>query len=297
MNNDLPELLIKRIKTRELPEGGFPSKPEGLYRPDATAWAALALDAAGDGKTAVNKARSRLAADQMEDGRVCLSRNHPQTFWPTAPAVLAWHHSPAHQESQRKGIEFLLATAGEHWEKKKNSPAGHNTALRGWPWIEETHSWVEPTSLVLMALALDGKGDHQRAVEAECMLLDRQLPSGGWNYGNTTVFGRQLRPMPESTGLALSALVNMTARRSVEKSISYLKKETGRLTTPLSFGWSCLGLSSWGERPQIEQDALIRSLKRREIFGAYGTEELSLLLIALQATNGLLSLLGEVPAK
>jgi hypothetical protein len=211
--------------------------------------------------------------------------------------VLAWHHSPAHHESQRKGLEFLLATTGKHWQKKKDSPVGHDTALRGWPWIEETHSWVEPTALVLMALSLNGKGDHQRAREAECMLLDRQLPSGGWNFGNTTVFGRQVRPMPESTGLALSALVNMTARRSVEKSISYLKKETGRLKTPLSFGWSCLGLRSWGERPQIEQDALIRSLKRQETFSANGTEELSLLLIALQATNGLLSLLGEVPAK
>ena len=73
MNNDLPELLIKKIKTRELPEGGFPSKPEGLYRPDATAWAALALNAVGDGKNSVKKACSRLAADQMEDGRVCLS--------------------------------------------------------------------------------------------------------------------------------------------------------------------------------------------------------------------------------
>jgi hypothetical protein len=297
MLHDVLELIKKRIVTRALADGGFPSKPEGQYRPDATAWAALALNAAGDGKNTVNKACSRLAADQMEDGRVCLSRNHPQTFWPTAPAVLAWNGSPAHHESQRKGIEFLLATAGEHWQKKKNSPAGHNTALRGWPWIEETHSWVEPTSLVLMALMLNGKGDHQRAVEAECMLLDRQLIDGGWNYGNTTVFGRHLRPMPESTGLVLNALVNRAERKSVEKSISYLKKETGRLTTPLSFGWSCLGLSSWGERPQIEQDALIRSLKRREISGAYGTEELSLLLIALMARDGFLSSLGAYSGK
>jgi hypothetical protein len=297
MNDDLSEWLKDRIVNRELPEGGFPSKPGGLYRPDATAWAILALNAAGDGQNTVHKACSRLAADQMEDGRVCLSRNHPQTSWPTALAVLAWHHSPAHHESQRKGIEFLLDTAGKHWKKRKDSPAGHDTALRGWPWIEETHSWVEPTGLALMALSLNGKGDHPRVREAECMLLDRQLPSGGWNFGNTTVFGRQLRPMPESTGLALSALVNLTPRRSVEKSVSYLRNETGRLKTPLSLGWSCLGLSSWGERPHIEQAALIRRLKHWEKFSDYGTEELSLLLIALEATNGLLRLLGEVPKK
>jgi hypothetical protein len=297
MNNDLPELLIKKIKARELPEGGFPSKPEGLYRPDATAWAILALNAAGDGKNTVIKACSRLAADQMEDGRICLHRSHPHTFWPTALAVLAWHHSPAHHESRQKSMEFLLATTGKHLQKKKNSPVGHNTALKGWPWIEETHSWVEPTSLALMALTLNGKGDHPRAMEAECMLLDRQLQDGGWNYGNTTVFLKHLRPMPESTGLVLNALVNRVERKSVEKSISYLKKEIGHLTTPLSFGWICLGLSAWGERPQVEKNKLLVGLKHREAVREYGTEELSLLLITLMARDGFLSFLGRYSGK
>jgi hypothetical protein len=124
------------------------------------------------------------------------------------------------------------------------------------------------------------------------MLLNRQLENGGWNYGNTAIFGRQLQPMPDSTGLALSALAGSTRREYVEKSLFYLKREISRLETPLSFGWGCLGLSAWGERPEIQQDALQKSLMRQEICGAHTTEELSLLLIALEGRDGFLSLLG-----
>ena len=146
---------VEAILERFLPEGGFALYDKGLFRPDATAWAALALSVAGDGDDTANRALSRLATDQMEDGRVCISKDNPQIFWPTAPAVLAWHHASMYHDSRWRAIEFLLANWGKHWQKKKDSPAGHDTALRGWPWIEETHSWVEPTSLVLMALVLN----------------------------------------------------------------------------------------------------------------------------------------------
>jgi hypothetical protein len=119
------------------------------------------------------------------------------------------------------------------------------------------------------------------------MLLNRQLKNGGWNYGNTAIFGQQLQPMPGPTGLALSALAGGATRESVEKSILYLKREMSRLETPLSFGWGRLGLSAWGEKPEIQQDALLYSLMRLEICGAHTTEEISLLLIALEKRDGL----------
>ena len=279
-----------KIVMRALPRGGFPSRTPGEYRPDATAWAILALIAAGDEDNLVNSARSRLAETQMDDGRVSLSKNYAHAFWPTALAVLAWNHSPAHSKSQLQATNFLLKTAGRHPQRKKNSPVAHDPALRGWPWIEDTHSWVEPTSLVLLALMTMGKGDHERAEEARLMLLDRQLESGGWNYGNSAMFGRPLRPMPESTGLALSALAGNTTRNSVEKSISYLKREMNRLKTPLSFSWGFLGLSSWGERVQIQQASLVESFWRRETYGSYCTEELSLVMICCHAEFGILRL-------
>jgi hypothetical protein len=292
MTENLSDILMKKIISRALPDGGFPSKPGGQYRPDATAWAIMALTAAGGCEEMANAARARLAADLMEDGRVCLSKEHPQAFWPTALAVLAWHRSPAHRESQSRGIEFLLATAGLHWKKKADSPVAGDTALRAWSWIGETYSWVEPTALALLALEITGNGEHERAREARRMLMDRQMESGGWNYGNTAVFGRQLWPMPESTGLALSALEGRTERKSVENSISYLKGEMSRLRTPLSFAWGRLGLSAWGVGPELGQDSLLENFRRQEIYADHGTEQISLLIVSLNASKGLVSALG-----
>jgi hypothetical protein len=201
---------------------------------------------------------------------------------------MAWQGSQAYHAHQSRAVAFLLSTTGEHYEKKSDAPIGHDPSIRGWPWIAETHSWVEPTSIVLLALEMTGYGDHLRAQEARRMLLNRQLENGGWNYGNTAIFGQQLQPMPGSTGLALSALAGSTRRESVEKSLIYLKREISRLETPLSFGWGRLGLCAWGEGPEIQKDALHKSLMRQEICGAHTTEELSLLLIALQGGDGFL---------
>jgi hypothetical protein len=148
----------------------------------------------------------------MEDGRLSVSPNHPQAFWPTPLAILVWHASPSHREPQSRALEFLLATAGKHWKKGEDAVIYHDPSIIGWPWIEDTHSWVEPTAVVLMALDVTGYGDHERAREARLMLLDRQLELGGWNYGNTSVFGQRLRPMAESTGLALNALARRVPR-------------------------------------------------------------------------------------
>ncbi len=284
------EFWVEKLTRRTLPNGGFSGRPGGHYRPDATAWAVLVLAAVGAREDLVQSARSRLAADQMEDGRVSVSPDNPQAFWPTPLAVMAWHGSSTHREPQARALEFLLATTGKHFEKIDDFVLGHDTAIRGWPWIGDTHSWVEPSSMVLLALELTGNGDHERAREARRMLLDRQLERGGWNYGNTSIFGQQLRPMPMSTGLALNALAARVPREAVKKSLLYLKDQVGRLRTPLSLGWSFLGLGAWRERPADAESSIFQCLDRQETYGPYDTLQLSLLLASLLGKWGLLSL-------
>jgi hypothetical protein len=80
--------------------------------------------------------------------------------------------------------------------------------------VAGTHSWIEPTALGVIALKAAGHERHERVQEAIRMILDRQLPHGGWNYGNTFVFGRELRPMPESSGAALAGLAGQVERGS-----------------------------------------------------------------------------------
>ena len=203
---DLISFWVNQLKDRGLPDGGFSPYPRGKYRVDATGWAILALAGDAANRALLTRARSRLAADQLPDGRVCISPDHPEAFWPTSLAVFAWHQSPEHRENQVRAADFLITSSGTHWPREANAPSSHDTSIKGWSWIADTHAWADPTAMALMALKIAGYGDHQRVKEATHLLLDRQLPQGGWNYGNTLIFDQELRPMPLSTGMVLNAL-------------------------------------------------------------------------------------------
>lgn len=291
------ELIAKGLESlqeKSLPEGGFAGRAQGAFCPGATAWAILALKAWGLKDSALKPSCDRLQKEQQPDGRVCLP-GHPGVFWPTPLAVLAWQSSAAHRDAQGRAVQFLLHTTGRHWPRQPGQPAGHDPALRGWPWTEGTHSWTEPTALAIMSLRVAGHSGHARVKEAEKMLLDRQLPKGGWNYGNTTVFGQELRPMPESTGLALSALAGGVSRELVERSLHYLKSRATTLRTPRSLAWSLMGLGAWGERPEQAADYLSACLAREGRYGGYDTASLALLLLAYRAPRGLLEIFRDLP--
>ena len=100
--NSLISQHIDRLCDRVFPEGGFAANVGGKYRPDATAWAILALSAAGTKEDVLESSRARLVTSQLSDGRVCLLPEHPDAYWPTPLAVLAWQGSAAHLEQQSR---------------------------------------------------------------------------------------------------------------------------------------------------------------------------------------------------
>ena len=55
---------------------------------------------------------------------------------------------------------------------------GHDPTLTGWPWVGGTHSWVEPTSLAVLALRREGLGKHPRVEEGLKVIRDRAIVSG-----------------------------------------------------------------------------------------------------------------------
>jgi hypothetical protein len=287
MAEDLIPFWVNQLKDRALPDGGFSPHPRGQYRSDATGWAILALLGDPANRDLLHRARSRLAADQLPDGRVCISPDHPEAAWPTFLAVFAWHQSPEHRENQARAADFLMTSSGRHRPRTANSPAAHDTNIKGWPWIAETHSWAEPTALAMMALKIAGYGGHERVKEATRLLLDRQLPQGGWNYGNAVVFDQELRPMPLSTGIVLNALKDQTSLANVQRSLTYLQSRVAGLPTPRSLGWSLLGLGAWRARLESSQTSIAACLKNQSRYGNYDTASLSLLLVALKSPGGL----------
>ncbi len=279
VSNALIADCIKEIESRSLPSHGFFERPHGGYRPDSTAWAVLALLKAGGKNPAVEAGRAALAGSQMPDGRVSFSGMR-SVFWPTSLAVLAWEGSGQYENAQKKAVSFLIRTTGRHWKKPAGDPVANDPSIKGWPWIEGTHSFVEPTALALLVLEKMRQTAHPRFREGLDMLVNRQLPHGGWNYGNTLVYGNELLPFPDMTGMALAALAGHAPREKIAGSILYLRNQAAGCRTPLSLAWALFGLGAWNEFPAEGVAWIEETLKRQGKFGVYGTSLLSLLALA-----------------
>src|SRR5262249_12865366 len=134
---------------------------------------------------------------------------------------------------------------------------GHDTTIVGWPWVSGTHSWVEPTAAAILALRKEGHGAHPRVRDGLRLLRDRAIVTGGWNYGNSSAFGHDLRPQPGPTGLALLALAGIERRNGlVERALGYLQASLPATRAPQSLCWGVLGLRAWGCCPATADDWL-----------------------------------------
>jgi hypothetical protein len=280
--------IVRAISSRSVPGGGFSEQPRSSYRVDATAWAILALKAAGTYSHLVESAKSRLASEQQDDGRVSLTQDQPQTSWPTALALMAWHGDESFSENRNRAMGFLIKTGGIIFKREPDAPYALDSSIRGWSWIENTFSWVEPTVLSILAFNLSGQGTHERVSDGVRMLLDRQLPGGGWNFGSTIIYGQASYPQIESTGMTLAALAGKMSKKDVERSLDYLKLQVASCHTPLSLGWALFGLGAWQQRPPEARRWLGDCLSRQNKYGAYGTTLLSLILLAYEAKGGFL---------
>jgi hypothetical protein len=286
------ETLLAELARRTRRDGGAQARRDSTeLSVEATVWLALALRLAlGPADERCRAACAAVARVQGPDGRVSVSDLHPGAYSPTSIAILAWHGARELAPARRSAVAFLLAHGGDHFPSSPESPIGLDTDLAGWPWIDRTFSWTEPTALALLALESAGEGDHARAREGRTLLLDRQIRSGGWNYGNREVFGSELRPAPESTGLALAALAGRTPATAVAKSLDYLERLAPELRTPLALGWATLARVAWGpgrKRAEEVERAMRETLARESRYGGYETADLALLAVAaIAAASG-----------
>jgi len=285
--------IIPELNRRILPEGGFGRLPAAPFDAVSTAWALLALLASDSRHESLRSAADRLVALQQPDGRLSVDRRFPDTHWLTSLLVLITSALPGYEKAGQKAVDRLLTLSGAHWVKKAGDPNGHDTSIPGWGWASFSHSWVEPTALAIVSLRARGMGDHERVKQGIALLLDRQLASGGWNYGNISVFGKTLFPTPESTGHALCALEGAVPEQRVSTSLAYIAGEMQTLRTPLSLAWGLMALSAWQKRPAEAPEWIAQSLALQSRYGPYDTPLLAQLILAASAPKGLLALLGR----
>lgn len=283
---------LQTIRDLHRPSGGFSYDLDEDTRPDSTAWAIIALSAFGRDEQACEEGRNYLQKQQDIEGLIRIGSNYPKASWPTPLAIIAWKTSDQYQKEKDLAIHFLINFSGYHFPKDDKSIVGHDPSIKGWPWIADTHSWIIPTGLAIIALQIAGV-THQRILEGQHMILDRQLTQGGWNYGNTVLFGKELLPLPECTGVALQALSKTTDTTLIEKSIDYLIRELPNLRTPISLSWALLGLGAWGMKPSHSDELILESLHLQKKYGPFPLPALALLLCAAQAPQGLHSLFAQ----
>jgi hypothetical protein len=254
-------------------------RADGPAATESTALAALALAAHGRARDA-RRGSDWLARLQADDGSVGVSATQAAPCWPTSLAVHAWNADrDAFARSIDRAVVWLLATKGEQVEETEKK--SHNRLLIGWPWIVGTHSWVEPTALAAMALKATGRNLHARTREAMRLLVDRLLPGGGCNYGNTFVLGQELLPHVQPTGVALAALAGEDVRDPrVGRSVDWLAAAISARTATASLSWALLGLAAHGRTPP-RADAWLAAAFRRTM--ARDRSPYRLALVALAA--------------
>jgi len=258
--NGLPELvpLTQKIQSLFQSDGSCPYYKGGGASAEATILAFLALWAIGTTAEQAKLQLSWISGLQNSDGSVGVDASHrDQGIWLTAPAAIAFHWFGL-KSARDKALNFLTALKSVTVPNEPNLK--QDNTLTGWPWVAGTFGWVEPTAWAVMALSLAGLGGQPRAVEGRKFLLDRQIPSGGWNYGNPNVNDQELLPFWDTTGLALLALFGKTDGHDVRVSLDLLERKQDRIESLSGLAWSVLSLSTYGRATGRLKERLLAAM-------------------------------------
>ena len=236
------------------PEGGWGYRETSRPAVEPTVLAGLGMlvtDRDGAARSIVRRAAGWLTGLQQPDGGIPLSEMPEAAKWSTPLAMILWQELGEFDSNRKQAAAWLLEREGEVFPRGPNSPAGHDTSIQGWPWVPDTHPWLEPTAMAVLALQREGLQDHPRVREGLRLIRDRAIPGGGWNYGNSLAFGTPLRPQPGPTGLALLALAgsDVPADRIAEEAAAYLEGILPATRSPQALCWGLWGLDAWRQRP------------------------------------------------
>ena len=169
-------------------------------------------------------------------------------------ALLAFHALGAGvEESRLKSWILGFEDASGRFTKEEIAIIAtryrYDASIRGWPWTPQTTAWVEPTALFILALARSGVPATDGRIQSGInLILDRRVPSGGWNFGNPYSKSFELEASTMSTALALAALGASGVpeiRPAVSAGIRYLKDALRNDISTASLAWSVLALRSF----------------------------------------------------
>lgn len=247
------EKAITFIEENQNADGGWGYWPGRESYIEPTGLCLLALKCSGR-KHGVKNGLEYLKRCQLDSGGVGINEEDKEANWMSYAALLAFYSLGASEEEKRlkkwilgfyDGYNNIAPDIVESMYKEFE----YDMTIDGWPWFGNTNSWIEPTSLFIIALTYSGvEPQNKRMSSGLKLLLDRTNKDGGWNYGNPFVKDTYLDAYPLPTSIALTALgvAGYSGEEPVvKKAVEFLEQCIGKEISIASLAWSLLAFNSY----------------------------------------------------
>lgn len=236
-------------------DGGWGYERRRKSRLEPTCWATLALRASRSGT-------DRVLAEWPSDDGALLEQMEGLSNW--SFHALALTTRLALGEARAAELELLahVLAKAQGLEIPSSPVQRQDNSLQGWSWVPGTFSWGEPTAWALLALkkcrgrGIVAKGADRRIRDGEALLRDRVCVTGGWNYGNSNVFGQNLPAYIPTTAIALLALQDRADEPFVRHSLAFLEEHAGEHPSARALALATLALKRHGRAVASVEEAL-----------------------------------------
>ena len=276
-------------------DGGWGAVEGRVSNTESTAFAVMALESL-ERKELERNAQFGLvwlSRHQNSNGSWRLNDVTSPGSWSTAIAILCLSVFPEWRDRALQGARWALTQEGSSlgwigslfmWLTGQKDVNKINMDLKGWPWAAGSFSWVEPTSYFLISLkrlrsALGGTNVNDRIRQGELMIYDRVCDEGGWNYGNSKVYGEALWPYPDITALALIALQDSRQTEANRKSLEMLEASLNESDSGLALSWSIICFQLYGRDSRRWRQLLGERFEKTKFLDE--TKSLALAILAL----------------
>ena len=290
------DAVVRLLSDQQNSDGGWGAVRGKGSNTESTAFAVMALESTQrkDLTSRVQLGLNWLSRHQNGDGSWRLNDLTPSGSWSTAAAMLCLSSFSEQRSRAVKAAQWALIQEGNSlgwlgslilWFTGQKDINKINMDLKGWPWASGSFSWVEPTSYFLIGLkrlrpVLDGTNVKDRIRQGELMIYDRVCEEGGWNYGNSKVYGEALWPYPDITALALIALQDHPDAQANRKSLETLEKALNNTGSGLALSWSIICFKLYGRNISEWRQRLVESFEKTAFLGETKTLALAVLALA-----------------
>jgi hypothetical protein len=284
--------LRQSLESGRNADGGWGYYPGKASRLEPTCWALLALGGSGfkvQGSGFSDPATKWLAGCQQQSGWLVERPGLPVNIGFNAlVAFMLFHHRElATDDVRRRLLMALLASKGI--AAPASDTMRQDNSLQGWSWTDATFSWVEPTCWGLLALkkaraaGVTSSEAAARIGEAERLLIDRRCQPGGWNFGNASVMGQDLRPYVPTTALGLLAMQDRRPEDAVVRGLTTLQNIWRDEISAPSLGLSLVCFNVYG---QAEEEIRARLMNHAADAMTFGNQHgIALALFALSSSS------------